>query len=55
MTIVQLAILNREYALRLAKLLTREKEYEAVIAESADLRIPGLVVVVDSLLKSFSA
>ena len=55
MTIVQLAILNREYALRLAKLLAREKEYEAVIAESADLRIPGLVVVVDSLLKSFSA
>jgi hypothetical protein len=50
MTIVQLAITNRDYALALESLLRREEKYKVLIVNKPDSTIPGLVVLADSLL-----
>lgn len=55
MTIVQLAITDREYAFALGSSLVRKGECEVVIVDKPDLRIPGLVVVADSLLDDLSS
>lgn len=50
MTTVQLATTNREYAFFLRSVLVRRGEYQVVIIDKPDPRIPGLLVVADTLL-----
>lgn len=55
MTTVQLAINDREYAFFLRSVLLRGGEYEVVIVDRPDPRIPGLLVVADTLLDGLTS